>query len=168
MGVNLPRRSIPACAGEPGTFTAPCNVQRAGSIPACAGEPAAPHGLVATPTGLSPRVRGNRYSSRMARANPGTSVYPRVCGGTAVTRVSMAAVHGSIPACAGEPVGRFAAPLARGSIPACAGEPNAVSEGAEGYSLRGLSPRVRGNHGSADRAADGSGSIPACAGEPTR
>ena len=116
-------RSIPACAGEPGTgsvgavcvkvyprvcggTTCPCPsyIMARRSIPACAGEPV--HHLVQLVTG---------------------TVYPRVCGGTAFADVRHPAGNGhglsprvrgnlsreltnldnarSIPACAGEPIG---------------------------------------------------------------
>ena len=91
--------------------------------------------------GLSPRVRGNRSTSK---------------GETAMTR--------SIPACAGEPDTGIQGCWNRGVYPRVCGGTPAVP-GVVGL-LLGLSPRVRGNHehGSPVRASDGS--IPACAGEP--
>ena len=79
----------------------------------------------------------------------------------------------------------MAAPTSRaGSIPACAGEPSSSTTrtgptwvyprvcggagAADGVlsTLTGLSPRVRGSHGSKRRSLRLKGSIPACAGEP--
>ena len=97
-------RSIPACAGEPGTLTA--TGTPTGVYPrVCGGT-----GLDEEPDyvrqGLSPRVRGNRYPHRLERYNrrsipacagepvppdaplPSWKVYPRVCGGTAVVTAS--------------------------------------------------------------------------------
>ena len=91
--------------------------------------------------GLSPRVRGNQLYAPLA---------------TLATR--------SIPAGAGEPV------IGSGS-----GNPGAVyPRGCGGTNVafpikkydHGLSPRVRGNHGSLLRHHHGVGSIPAGAGEP--
>ena len=94
-------------------------------------------------TGLSPRVRGNRRPTSVAKwvrgsipacaGEPGTmmvrcsgdEVYPRVCGGTARSNRAMSSVHG-------------------------------------------LSPRVRGNQHLAQGCGHRVGSIPACAGEPPR
>ena len=73
-----PRRSIPACAGEPVAKQSRRAVP--GSIPACAGEPS-----------TSPPLAGF------------SRVYPRVCGGTGHSRRRGASYRGSIPACAGEP-----------------------------------------------------------------
>ena len=152
--------------------------------------------------GLSPRVRGNRLSRRPAgvpaRSIPacagepqGTdsgsmawTVYPRVCGGTAIRYCWMAAHAGLSPRVRGN---RQSAPLFRGrprSIPACAGEPGLSSappsvirvyprvcggtspSTASSTSWSGLSPRVRGNRRRLDRDGRRAGSIPACAGEP--
>ena len=134
---------------------------RAGSIPACAGEPIAlacrgrwrrvyPRVCGGTGTmrvawrrssGLSPRVRGNLGSSRLAHW-----------------------LHGSIPACAGEPVGGRGGFARHRVYPrVCGGTPATrpilpVSAG--------LSPRVRGNRLEDSGVRRVAGSIPACAGEP--
>ena len=92
------RRSIPACAGEPGQ--APPGLRVRGVYPrVCGGTVAA---LYRRPgvQGLSPRVRGNRGKQKIAQYLCGsipacagepplwrlrhwrTKVYPRVCGGT--------------------------------------------------------------------------------------
>ena len=92
-------------------------------------------------SGLSPRVRGNRSAGDAAHE-----------------------WWRSIPACAGEPV--------RGSVLKYAGAvyPR-VCGGTQGWPVipptrRGLSPRVRGNHGGYQGNPSHQGSIPACAGEP--
>ena len=174
------RRSIPACAGEPGgRWPAPrastvyprvcggtlaaARARRAalGSIPACAGEP---------------RHR------RMPRTR--RQVYPRVCGGTRGGQKAVAAGNGLSPRVRGNlRIGQVIATVP-GSIPACAGEPHAGSRlggqcrvyprvcGGTATGLmfsrfmRGLSPRVRGNRGGQFRRRRRAGSIPACAGEP--
>ena len=135
------RRSIPACAGEPGAGTVIelCN----GVYPrVCGGTRRAKDGGEPH-RGLSPRVRGNQARMETYRyrkgsipacaGEPGTNVlcsfevrvYPRVCGGTA------SALRGCLPA-------------------------------------SGLSPRVRGNLAHYVAEVHRHWSIPACAGEPSR
>ena len=134
-----PMRSIPACAGEPGKGV------RNGSLfavyPRVCGGTSQRRILKAAGQGLSPRVRGNRYGSRLVR------------GGA-----------GSIPACAGEPwLTRYPASAGRVYPRVCGGtyeNPNA------GISGTGLSPRVRGNRTRRTPRRPDKGSIPACAGEP--
>ena len=77
-------------------------------------------GIVNSPGGLSPRVRGNRDRNRAA-----------------------VVADRSIPACAGNPPRRPVPPARAGSIPACAGEPRCTMRNRPAG--RGLSPRVRGN-----------------------
>ena len=111
-------------------------------------------------------------------------VYPRVCGGTAATswrptphsglspRVRgnhLVAGHdvldrGSIPACAGEPVGGGDLRGAWRVYPRVCGGTNRNSHMA--LTIKGLSPRVRGNPVGNDGGIAPHGSIPACAGEP--
>ena len=75
-----------------------------------------------------------------------------------------AALRGSIPACAGEPTPGLSGAMTLTVYPrVCGGTPH--FRGAEGI-IRGLSPRVRGNHLLAAAARLESRSIPACAGEP--
>ena len=132
-----------------------------GSIPACAGEPRrrCPDGTRArvyprlcggtgmsstshlSASGLSPRVRGNRYA-RPARIPDA----------------------GSIPACAGEPSFRRAAAYADWVYPRVCGGTRVRFVGQSPGA--GLSPRVRGNRWGDDYAYAGLRSIPACAGEP--
>ena len=135
---------------------------RRGSIPACAGEPL-----------------GGHSEQRPCR------VYPRVCGGTSRGLEERHRREGLSPRVRGNPPSLPCPNQHCGSIPACAGEPLDVDVVAfvervyprvcggttsPATTVRrggGLSPRVRGNHEAACRAAVASGSIPACAGEPT-
>ena len=91
--------------------------------------------------GLSPRLRGNHNA-----------------------RFSNAPVYGSIPAPAGEPFGcrlcRLKWPVYPRACGGTGGDHLALVEDG------GLSPRLRGNHETADEALDRFGSIPAPAGEP--
>ena len=93
--------------------------------------------------GLSPRVRGNH-------------------GQCAEKRVS----RRSIPACAGEPSRDSCARCRCRVYPRVCGGTRYHSSITR--SLRGLSPRVRGNLGQHAYIQYDMGSIPACAGEPTR
>ena len=81
VATHLPRRSIPACAGEPsGIVRIRC---RSEVYPRVCGGTAQAVGAIGGEHGLSPRVRGNRASA-IGTVNP----------------------YRSIPACAGEPPGR--------------------------------------------------------------
>ena len=133
--------SIPACAGEPSQVY-PARFATAVYPRVCGGTRRRFRNGKAV-KGLSPRVRGNRYSEviRMAR-------------------------KGSIPACAGEPPRRpGATPAGRVYPRVCGGTREATRQP---QAARGLSPRVRGNPAWWGRTACASGSIPACAGEPVR
>ena len=152
--------------------------------------------------GLSPRVRGNRRaataSGRQRRSIPAcagqpctrhytariTTVYPRVCGATAVDSdnkqyadglsprvrgnhavpVSCTLCCGSIPACAGQPVGPFVALAVVGVYPRVCGA--TLPEKIHLPVTPGLSPRVRGNRDRQSASHSVGGSIPACAGQP--
>ena len=131
--------SIPACAGEPRTGLS-CPASAAVYPRVCGGTPAAGN-CPCIRRGLSPRVRGN--PNRAAAQVLGT---------------------GSIPACAGEPAWGFGVAHQREVYPrVCGGTaywPTAA------YETVGLSPRVRGNPGSAAGCGRTGRSIPACAGEP--
>ena len=90
--------SIPACAGEPTRTGRACATTRV--YPRVCGGTDHAFAAAVTPSGLSPRVRGNRYarpdvgvgagSIPACAGEPGASsdgpcqarVYPRVCGGT--------------------------------------------------------------------------------------
>ena len=131
--------SIPACAGEPSV--ARLCTRKAWVYPrVCGGTDAIGH-VLAAPSGLSPRVRGNlrhehgrqqSYRSIPACAGEPTRtpsrrlcprVYPRVCGGTRYYRRVVALKQGLSPRVRGN-LGRVAVRLrVPGSIPACAGEP---------------------------------------------
>ena len=131
------------------------------SIPACAGEP--------RPSGPS---RGR------------TGVYPRVCGGTLGDVIRHLRTKGLSPRVRGNRGCSRVSPRYGRSIPACAGEPGfrglyvypgwvypRVCGGTLMLMLRdspekGLSPRVRGNHGRRTERDGVERSIPACAGEP--
>ena len=132
-------RSIPACAGEPGTHG--IRERRARVYPrVCRGTSASPASAMAV-LGLSPRVQGN----------PSPSLVAVVC-------------KWSIPACAGEPLyGLLDAPDHAVYPRVCRGTP-AFLAGLRG--LAGLSPRVQGNLREWDHDCQDMRSIPACAGEP--
>ena len=133
------RRSIPACAGEPG----PPN-QVSGVLTVyprvCGGTKVRPV-FLDRPSGLSPRVRGNLL--QLPRRGVGV---------------------GSIPACAGEPGNlRDSIRVLRVYPRVCGGtDPPAM----DWTRAAGLSPRVRGNPPYPRSKASSRRSIPACAGEP--
>ena len=133
-------RSIPACAGEPGRGGA---AGIGGKVyPRVCGGTIRSRSTTTSPTGLSPRVRGNR---RVYNGNAGRS--------------------GSIPACAGEPANsRNHWPLVRVYPRVCGGTEDG---GAARHKVKGLSPRVRGNPPPPLVNRFKKGSIPACAGEPS-
>ena len=138
-GAGRPKRSIPACAGEPAR--AAWERGRPQVYPRVCGGTLISRQVIRLFEGLSPRVRGNP------------------------TRGSViAALAGSIPACAGEPRRRSAMPPAPAVYPrVCGGTHRPPHLQDWGW---GLSPRVRGNHGGLHPAQRGARSIPACAGEP--
>ena len=133
------------------------------SIPACAGEPVCGGG-----------------------AAPNNTVYPRVCGGTADSAEDWVSLEGLSPRVRGNRRGEAGERGDEGSIPACAGEPGGcrrrqtcrwvyprVCGGTPVMvtalpTLRGLSPRVRGNRRVLPPLNELKRSIPACAGEPVR
>ena len=131
--------SIPACAGEP--LACPdCHHHDEVYPRVCGGTLDNLFNENYT-EGLSPRVRGNRaalynhYVVRRSipacagepRAIPpvpqGTSVYPRVCGGTTNTVREIIRVVGLSPRVRGNHLLSRAYQLLLRSIPACAGEP---------------------------------------------
>ena len=137
------RRSIPACAGEPGDRSG----HRAGGwvYPrVCGGTVSIP--WPAMPLwGLSPRVRGNRSTGFSPFSSSGSIpacageppawprrrrkiwVYPRVCGGTRRSRAGCPTATGLSPRVRGNLRHHVLDLRPQGSIPACAGEPNTVS-----------------------------------------
>ena len=136
-----PRRSIPACAGEPpgGRW---CGGRSAVYPRVCGGTPRKMYTAQRSP-GLSPRVRGNRVAGGVARA-----------------------AAGSIPACAGEPISLATPAPSTPVYPRVCGGTASLSQ--LGIGVAGLSPRVRGNPGRTPGRRPRPGSIPACAGEPAR
>ena len=139
--VVLATRSIPACAGEPSTSSAPARTT--GVYPRVCGGTVSVGERVRHKVGLSPRVRGN----------------PQSGSGSATARWS-------IPACAGEPLARAGYNGGPGVYPrVCGGTWGGVLVAIVGG---GLSPRVRGNHSGIVGCRYRRGSIPACAGEPGR
>ena len=139
-GAGTPSQgSIPARAGEPQSIVGSRWNHRVYPR-ACGGTIITLPGY-ANAIGLSPRVRGNRWSWRHSPAD-----------------------GGSIPARAGEPAKSTAKSLGAKVYPrACGGTGSGVGL-ASGSG--GLSPRVRGNRGPRHHWPDESGSIPARAGEP--
>ena len=137
--VSLPRlRSIPACAGEPQEIIQSESERAAlsprvrgnltpsskpgvgqGSIPACAGEPDAAKAQRRFRK-LYPRVCGGTPVTRSCVG--ARKALSRVCGGT-LLRCVVATGDGSIPACAGEPAACGNRRRAGRVYPACAGEP---------------------------------------------
>ena len=131
--------SIPAYAGEPDAIV---RARKARWVyPRVCGGTFAASAPVASPLGLSPRMRGNL---------PDT-VHRREC-------------HGSIPAYAGEPVPACRCAPARWVYPRVCG--GTVTMAASTAAKLGLSPRMRGNHRHFVHKAKEFGSIPAYAGEP--
>ena len=131
--------SIPACAGEPRTSTLAVWPLRV--YPRVCGGTAGHQLVDGAQTGLSPRVRGNRYHA---------NGIPRR--------------RRSIPACAGEPAfSRMPSTNGRVYPRVCGGTHAARRR--RGHQL-GLSPRVRGNQEPGLDLLVDDGSIPACAGEP--
>ncbi len=154
--------------------------------------------------GLSPRGRGNQYLESYHQAIEGsipawageprirttlssiTRVYPRVGGGTSVSRLNMVTLWGLSPRGRGNPTLAASTMDSKGSIPAWAGEPllalvvlyllrvyPRVGGGTPVIriarrSKTGLSPRGRGNHSEPFQVSQRARSIPAWAGEPWR
>jgi len=131
--------SIPACAGEPYTTSAPA--LRIGVYPRLRGGTRGRHSICTRTTGLSPLARGNLELA----AGESSAV-------------------GSIPACAGEPWQDLHQRAKRGVYPRLRGGTVADAFGA--WRGGGLSPLARGNPAIGTREVGVAGSIPACAGEP--
>ena len=133
------RRSIPACAGEPGFHSAA--MAGAGVYPRVCGGTEFGTDTHSVLQGLSPRVRGNP------------------AGGGCVI-----AARRSIPACAGEPEAFRRRGDSAGVYPRVCGGTRHHPVPPRGFS--GLSPRVRGNLTQVGAGQGALRSIPACAGEP--
>ena len=134
-----PARSIPAPAGKPQPFTV--MEDNYGVYPRACGETDALVNPAPVPSGLSPRLRGNRdHEQRRLRAG------------------------GSIPAPAGKPPSKRAGPRQRTVYPRACGE--TARSGPKARFTAGLSPRLRGNLRVDGRPRLPRGSIPAPAGKP--
>ena len=133
------RRSIPARAGEPSTRVALPWLRRV--YPRACGGTSIGEYMGTGMSGLSPRVRGN----------------PAMLSATFWT-------GGSIPARAGEPSPAHRARPARKVYPRACGGTIVIHR--RRRIVRGLSPRVRGNHDGGVGNPAVAGSIPARAGEP--
>ena len=132
-------RSIPACAGEPGTAAYP--------------------GLDAE---VYPRVCGGTFGM-LAFQYQYWGLFPRVRGNRAGLSLGRRSIR-SIPARAGEPAGCWGCQRMAGVYPrVCGGTGSALRNTLRGA---GLSPRVRGNPAFPTTGAAWRWSIPACAGEP--
>ena len=133
------------------------------TIPACAGEPCWCCGLRRLVQDY-PRVCGGTARSRL-RTGPRPGLSPRVRGNRTWSAYALAS-FGTIPACAGEPSrSRATSTCGRDYPRVCGGTPGpAFGRPSEG----GLSPRVRGNHEDPISGDEQQGTIPACAGEPRR
>ena len=155
-------RSIPACAGEPSL--AECQRGTHPVYPRVCGGTLGSGLLVHTPTGLSPRVRGNHSQLTRRRPSRGSipacageptltpfrngvsKVYPRVCGGTGSLRQRNAPKMGLSPRVRGNPAATAGLCGQRRSIPACAGEPGRA---AAALTYQPVYPRVCGGTTSA-------------------
>ncbi len=151
------RRSIPACAGEPGRGRG----GRAGRSvhPRVRGGASTVSAAVVMSMGPSPRARGSRWRGWSVRSATGSipacagepgaccprrcrgGVHPRVRGGAPGTASGCCAGHGPSPRARGSPVAVERDEVGHGSIPACAGEPPS-RPGRSG--CRWVHPRVRG------------------------
>ena len=144
-GVPLFKGSIPACAGEAGEN--PAQPGMAGVYPRVCGGSHFPTLRAARQHGLSPRVRGKPSSlcaiGRPARSIPACAgeagpsgsgfrrrvVYPRVCGGSAKTKMIPGKGQGLSPRVRGKPLLPVPYPQLWRSIPACAGEARWMANG---------------------------------------
>ena len=193
------RRSIPACAGE--ALALHPRWRRPPVYPRVCGGSGMPATVTHRIPGLSPRVRGKRRRSWSERKGDRSipacageagaeiagavahSVYPRVCGGSGVSRRRLGARRGLSPRVRGKPVQQLILRNPQRSIPACAGEARVkVGDGLMGAVYprvcggsvqtpigrrqnEGLSPRVRGKRTASSGERTYDRSIPACAGE---
>ena len=157
ISANCSRGSIPACAGEP-ACNSPRRPSRRVYPRVCGGTEPNPT-IPVEITGLSPRVRGNRFdsfpvrpSSRSIPACAGEprialqltnllEVYPRVCGGTWTAYTHPWPGWGLSPRVRGNLLLQPATNRYCGSIPACAGEPSATCENPSAHAVY---PRVCG------------------------
>ena len=150
-------RSIPACAGEPCPHSATGRPPRV--YPRVCGGTQRMDGRRHTARGLSPRVRGNPVQRvftavptgsipacageppRWSPTTPRTTVYPRVCGGTARALANWLRCGGLSPRVRGNLIVGGDGDVFGGSIPACAGEPPPLPPSTAGAAVY---PRVCG------------------------
>ena len=132
---------IPACAGKTGSISVRTAAPRA--HPRVCGENPAAEAMENLVTGSSPRVRGKRAASRVAKP-----------------------VRGLIPACAGKTARNVIEEMNSGAHPRVCGE-NRVGR-ATRPGLPGSSPRVRGKLSRSRSITLLLGLIPACAGKTKR
>ena len=151
----------PRVRGNPGVVEIPADVAR--SIPACAGEPVGRVGIYQA-EGVYPRVCGGTAASKIWPNGVG-GLSPRVRGNRGCG-LRLRPVLGSIPACAGEPAPLSAMESAARVYPRVCGGTEVVGE--QGIGHEGLSPRVRGNLRARAALRVVRRSIPACAGEPPK
>ena len=176
--------SIPACAGEPGRDHSARDRIRV--YPRVCGGTSTRTGAGKSPSGLSPRVRGNLHQpahplrhigsipacagepNRPPAFNHPAPVYPRVCGGTDETAPNGYRRLGLSPRVRGNHPSRLCEQIDLRSIPACAGEP--AMRHLPLAPVGAVYPRVCG--GNRSRCCANchryKRSIPACAGEPVR
>ena len=136
---RIRQRSIPACAGEPGSGSSSDPVS--GVYPrVCGGALSACSTIGITPRSI-PACAGE--PSQGSYAYTVRPVYPRVCGG-ACPRQERPGLHwGLSPRVRGSLIQSGMCPDSRGSYPrVCGGAMAAVARGMVG---KGLSPRVRGS-----------------------
>ena len=131
------------------------------SIPACAGEPTH-HFRGLLPIKVYPRVCGGTVRMPLEDDLP-SGLSPRVRGNRA-TGLRPGQGHRSIPACAGEPILTAALMTTPTVYPRVCGGTILSRTTTTGW--LGLSPRVRGNLREGVRSTANVRSIPACAGEP--
>ena len=133
------RRTIPACAGEPGSYL--MLYRGISDYPRVCGGTSLLSLDFHCEIGLSPRVRGN----------------PQRTG-------TMAQKRRTIPACAGEPTADGHNGTEETDYPRVCG--GTVGTHTPDTRFLGLSPRVRGNRSLKRNTICALGTIPACAGEP--
>ena len=138
---SRPRGTIPAPAGKPSYRRT--TATRTRDYPRACGETAIVPTNENTPTGLSPRLRGNRHVLVVGNI-----------------------VDGTIPAPAGKPACPGTTARRPRDYPRACGE--TPSKRAAKPGEKGLSPRLRGNPGDDWRSDRSAGTIPAPAGKPSR
>ena len=147
------RRSIPALTGKP--RIPPGSEGELGVYPRAYGETSQQIDCLLVVKGLSPRLRGNHAFCSLES--------PRLRGNRQC-RAAWAWWRRSIPALTGKPHPGRRDPRGRGVYPRAYGE--TASRAVSAVHTRGLSPRLRGNLGTAATTPAVSRSIPALTGKP--